>query len=157
MKRLLIILLLAATAAPAQSYQSTGNEGTVRFSGAHDAVPTDCGTTALPLKGEPAVISSENKRVFSAGLGSGTAGDEDIVPQTEELKERMMNDKGIMAIISALQNDPEMQVLLSDPAVLSAVQSGDIGTLMSNPAFLKLLNNPRVKEIEKSLAPGGRR
>jgi hypothetical protein len=152
MKRLLIILLLAATTAPAQGYPSTGNEGAVRFSGSHDVVPADFRDTALPPGGEPAAIPRENKRVFSAGLESGTVGDESIGTQTEELKERMMNDREIMALITALQNDPEMQVLLSDPAVLSAVQSGDIGTLMSNPAFLKLLDNPRVKGIAKSLA-----
>jgi len=63
----------------------------------------------------------------------------------------MMKDEGIMTLIRALQDDPEMQALLSNPAMMSAIQAGDIGTLMNNPSFLKFLNNPRVREIEKKV------
>ncbi len=74
-----------------------------------------------------------------------------IVPQVEGLKEQMLNDEGVMALISAMQGDPEMRSLLSDPAVVNAVQAGDVASLMANPAFLKILDDPRVKEIEKRL------
>jgi hypothetical protein len=154
MKRLLIILMLAATSANAQTYQLTGNEGTIRLSGSLDVVPADYRNTARPFEREPAVMTVENKGVFFAGLAANTGGNA-LAPQTEELKERMMNDKGIMSLISAMQNDPEMQELLGDPAVMNAIQSGDIGALISNPAFLKLLENPRVREIEKRLESGG--
>jgi hypothetical protein len=157
MKKILIVLILAATAANAQNYQSNDNGRAMRFSESLDAPSADFRVSTLPLRTEPAAITAENKRVFSAGLGSNMAANEAITSQTEDLKERMMNDKGIMSIISALQNDPEMQTLLSDPAIMSAVQSGDIGTLLGNPAFLKFLDNPRVREIEKSLQPGGAR
>ena len=56
-----------------------------------------------------------------------------------------------MEQIRALQNDPEMQALLSNPDVIRAVQSGDYSVLVTNPAFLRLLNNPRVKEIGKRM------
>jgi hypothetical protein len=34
---------------------------------------------------------------------------------------------------------------------MRAVQAGDINTLQNNPDFVKILNDPRVKEIEKKL------
>jgi hypothetical protein len=76
-------------------------------------------------------------------------------PNVEVLKERMMKDDEIMALIGALQNDPEMQALLADPAIQRALQAGDINVLANNPAFLKLLNNPRIREIENKMQQNG--
>jgi PAS domain-containing protein len=44
-----------------------------------------------------------------------------------------------------------MQALLSNPDIIRAVQSGDYSVLVTNPAFLRLLNNPRVQEIGKRM------
>jgi hypothetical protein len=54
-----------------------------------------------------------------------------------------------MALILSLQDDPEMQALLNDPALLEAVQAGDLSALTANPRFMKLLDNAKVKEIQK--------
>jgi hypothetical protein len=67
----------------------------------------------------------------------------------------MMNDEGIMELILSLQNDPDMQTILSDPSVMQAVQAGDTGALMNNSVFLKLINNPRVREIVKKMNASG--
>ena len=37
--------------------------------------------------------------------------------------------------------------ILEDPAVMNAVNSGDISALMANPQFLKLMNNSIVRDI----------
>jgi hypothetical protein len=73
--------------------------------------------------------------------------------QVQELQEKMLKDSDIMSLILALQNDPEMQALLSDPAVLNAVQTGDINALTNMPRFMQLLNNPRIQEIQKLVKP----
>lgn len=76
-----------------------------------------------------------------------------INEQVSGLQEKMMNDKEIMGLILALQNDPDMQELLKDPSVLNAVSDGDINTLTGNPRFMRLLENARVKEIQRRLEP----
>jgi hypothetical protein len=92
---------------------------------------------------------------LSASVGAaadgGTAGNSPDPAQVQKLQERMLGDEGIMALIMALQNDPDMQALLADPKVLEAVQSGDFGALLSNPRVKKLLDNPQLKEIGKRL------
>jgi hypothetical protein len=93
---------------------------------------------------ESSVVSTAEPRQSADDYGS-------VAPKVEELKERMLNDEGIMALIRAMQNDPEMQALLNDPAVLRAIQAMDINTLINNPTFMKMLNNPRVQEIEKRM------
>ncbi len=85
--------------------------------------------------------------------GSATAADNgspgSVTPQLQELQQKILGDEQNMALIMALQNDPGMQVLLSDSAVLDAVQAGDLGALMANPRFMKLLDNAKIKEIQK--------
>ena len=69
--------------------------------------------------------------------------------QVQELQQKMLTDEQTMALILSLQNDPEMQALLNDPALLEAVQAVDLSALTANPRFMKLLDNAKVKEIQK--------
>jgi hypothetical protein len=67
------------------------------------------------------------------------------------IQEKMMADKDIMALVYSLQNDPEMQEILNDPAVVKAVSEGDTDALLANPHFIQLLNNPHVREIQQRI------
>jgi hypothetical protein len=91
--------------------------------------------------------------IASSGMAAegGGAALSAVTPQVLDLQEKMLNDQGIVAMIKLLQDDPEIQALLSDPKVLEAAQAGDLGALLQNPRFMRALNNPRVKEIEKRL------
>lgn len=122
MKKAFLVLLLIATTAQAQTRQ--GMDVT--------------GSRPAPL-------------LVAAASGQSPAASSALPPEVEGLKEQMLGDEGIMKLIMALQSDPQMQALLNDPAVMNAIQSGDLGALLQNPAFLKLLDNPRVKEIEKMM------
>ncbi|ABQ24855.1 hypothetical protein [Geotalea uraniireducens] len=73
----------------------------------------------------------------------------DIDAQVQEIQGKLLNDEGIMALILSMQNDPEVQALLSDPAVVNAVAAGDVKALADNPRFMQLLNKPQVREIQK--------
>ncbi len=87
---------------------------------------------------------------FAAGE-SGRGGTGSVNQQVRDLQERMMSDQEIMSLILALSAEPEMQEILNDPAVLGAVNSGDIDSLAKNPRFMRLLENARVKEIQRRL------
>jgi hypothetical protein len=96
--------------------------------------------------------------VVLSGRGTASAeaaenGSGSVNGQVSELQEKMLKDTEIMGLIQALQNDPQMQELLEDPSVMSAVINGDIATLTGNPRFMHLLENARVKEIQKRLEP----
>jgi hypothetical protein len=93
------------------------------------------GILSIPLHAEP------------APAGGGPQGSES--GQVRELQEKMLGDDLAMALILSLKDDPEMQALLNDPAVVSAVQAGDLGALTANPRFMKLLDNAKVREIQK--------
>lgn len=76
----------------------------------------------------------------------------DVTSQTRSLQDKMMNDKEVMDKIHSLQNDPEFQKILEDPEIVRAVNSGDIAALMTNPNFMKLLNNRTVQDITNKVA-----
>lgn len=157
MKKLFLVLMLATTVAQAETYKWTDKEGTVHFSESLGEVPTNYQNSVQPLGVDTNVTNNKNKAVSTAEPRQSADDYGSVARNVEELKERMLNDEGIMALIRAMQNDPEMQALLSDPAILRAIQFMDIGTLINNSYFMKILNNPRVQEIEKRMQHGGMR
>lgn len=49
--------------------------------------------------------------------------------------------------VLSLQDDPQMQAILNDPATMRAIQSGDLGALMNDPKLRALLENPTVRGL----------
>ena len=68
--------------------------------------------------------------------------------KVQSLQESILSDQNIMALILSLQNDPDIQELLKDPAILNAINSGDFTTLMSNQKFIHIMQNPTIQEIQ---------
>jgi hypothetical protein len=54
-------------------------------------------------------------------------------------------------LIQSLQNDPEFKQLLEDPEFMKAVKAGDLAAISADPRFVKLMNNPTVREIQKKV------
>jgi hypothetical protein len=71
--------------------------------------------------------------------------------QIQRLQQTMLGDAAIMQLLTSLLNDPEIQTLLADPAILQAVQSQDFNTLMTHPKVQQLLLHPTVRDISKRL------
>jgi len=63
------------------------------------------------------------------------------------VKNRMQADPAIMKSIADLQNDPDFMDIITDPEIMSAINSGDVNALNSNPKFIKLMNNSKIKRI----------
>ncbi len=67
--------------------------------------------------------------------------------QIQKLQDRMLSDSQVMALIAALRDDPDLQVLLNDPSFMQAISARDINTLTNDPRFMKLFSNPLIKKI----------
>lgn len=66
----------------------------------------------------------------------------------QTLQKSITQDPQIMEMILTLQNDPDIQGLLQDPAIINALSAGDINTLMSSPEFIKILEHPTIQHIQ---------
>jgi hypothetical protein len=79
-----------------------------------------------------------------------------ILPTTvnntvQTLQNTIMRQPDLIEMIMTLQNDPDIQMALQDSKVMSAVMSGNINALIDNPAFQKILENPRVQAISREI------
>lgn len=80
----------------------------------------------------------------SPGKASGTGTDE-----IKSLRDAMMGDTEVMEMIAGMREDPDFQAVLEDPELMSAIQSGNISLLLSDPRFQRLLEKESVRNIEK--------
>jgi hypothetical protein len=66
----------------------------------------------------------------------------------QSLQSSISSDPGMMTNILQLQNDPDMQAVLSDPELMRAIQSFDLQALQNNPKIQKLMSNSTVQGIQ---------
>ncbi len=96
------------------------------------------------------LVQKRTDSVVKAPVQGGTD-NASVTANILELQKQMMGNEDIMKMIMSLQNDPEIQKLMSDPAFMNSVNSGDINAIMNDPRLQNILNNPTVKEIHKKV------
>ena len=70
------------------------------------------------------------------------------------MTQAIMNNDVLLQMVMALQNDPDVQAVLTDPELKKAIDAGDMASLLGNPAFLKLLENEQVRQIQQRVLSG---
>jgi hypothetical protein len=65
----------------------------------------------------------------------------------QSLQQQLLQSQKVMAMIQALQSDPEIQAVMSDPEILTAISSGDYAALMNHPKIMALTDNANLREI----------
>lgn len=68
------------------------------------------------------------------------------------MQQQLMTNQEIMALINSLQNDPQVQAILSDPELMQAIYAGNIEELLNNPKLKDLADNPTIKSITEKNA-----
>ena len=110
----------------------------------HDGVYT----LKSPSLGEFSVNAKQVQSISSSSMPTSQAGSAN--KNLNQLQSTLMANPETKNLITGLQNDPDMQAVLSDPELMKAIQSGDFKALANNPKFQKLMNNPRIKQISGS-------
>ena len=107
-------------------------------------------------------ISIEKSRIRSIRFGSGDTAAQsvstssptlDVATQIKTLAEAMEGDQSIMDKISSLSQDADVMRVMQDPAIMKAIEAGDIASLMSNDKFMQILNNPTIQAIVRKGSP----
>lgn len=65
----------------------------------------------------------------------------------DDLQQAFSQDPAALNDILSLQDDPLMQSILSDERTMQAVQSGNLGMLLSDPKIRALMNHPKIQEL----------
>lgn len=152
MKHFLLILLLLLVLAPVpvtagEVREIVLTDGTVMIG---EVVSFDNGvyTVRTDSLGSITIDESKIQAIRQHGGPAATAG---VNKEIRSLQERMIKDKEIMSMIESLRSDPDFLKALENPAIIKAVNEGDVGTLAANPEFLKLLQHSAVQDIKKKV------
>jgi hypothetical protein len=82
---------------------------------------------------------------------AGDAGSKSSSAAVGDLQKRMRSDPQMMNEIEALSSNPDVQAILNDPAILDALNRGDLVAVLTNPKVAKLTENPAVRDIARQL------
>lgn len=82
-----------------------------------------------------------------AAGGLGSLAPADLAGQLQATQQRLAADPQMLGMIMALQSDPQIRSVLTDPAFLALITSGNLEAIQGNPRFQELLQNPGVRAI----------
>ena len=105
-------------------------------------------TFKSPSLGEFSINAKQVQSISSSSMPTSQAGSANL--NINQLQSTLMAKPGTKKLITGLQNDPDMQAVLSDPEIMKSIQRGDYGALANNPKFQRLMNNPAIKQITGS-------
>jgi hypothetical protein len=83
----------------------------------------------------------------AASSDKAPAHDDAMTHEFQQLQSSLAQDPATMQSIMSLQSDPQIQAVVSDPAIMKAIQEGDFTSLLSNPKIQALENNEHVKQL----------
>ena len=86
----------------------------------------------------PNAVSSSNK---------SSAHDDATAHNIQQLQAGLAQDPATMQSIMSLQSDPQIQAILSDPAIVKAIQEGDYMSLLGNAKIQALESNEHLKQL----------
>lgn|GEM_PF-3627120 len=72
--------------------------------------------------------------------------------QLQQAQAVLTGNPETMKTITDLSADPAFRALLSDPATVAAISSGDIAKLKDDPKFNAIMQDPRMKELVGKVA-----
>ncbi len=103
----------------------------------------------LKIDGAKIVSIRSKTAVGKEPDGGISTGSQANAADIQAMQQSIMANEQIMAMIMGLQHDPEIQAILQDPEVMQAVNAGDMHALLSNPKFIRLMENAKIKDITK--------
>ncbi len=83
----------------------------------------------------------------SSTIGSPVGSTRGSPPELQTMQSRIMQSPNLLSMILGLQSDPDVQAVLADPEIMSALASGDYATLMNHPKIIALTSNAKVREV----------
>ena len=126
-----------------------------RIEGEIKSIDNGVYTVLSPSLGTVHVAQSNIVRIVYGGdvanaaapTGKPPARDDALTSDIQQLQTRLAQDPATMQSIMSLQNDPQIQAVLSDPAIMKAIQEGDYMSLLGNAKIQGLESNEHLKQL----------
>ena len=109
-------------------------------------VETDSLGTVRVRKQDIRTIDHSDSSTIGSPVGS-TRGSPPKQAELQTMQSRIMQSPNLLSRILGMQSDPDVQAVLADPEIMSALASGDYATLMNHPKIIALTSNTKVREV----------
>ena len=93
------------------------------------------------------VYSGDASNAAAGSSGKSSARDGALTHDIQQLQTSLAQDPSTMQSIMSLQSDPQIQAILSDPAIMKAIQEGDYMSLLGNAKIQALESNEHLKQL----------
>ena len=126
-----------------------------RIEGEIQSIDNGVYTVLSPSIGTVHVAQSNIARIVYSGDVSNAADssskssthDAALAEDIQQAQTRLAQDPATMQTIMSLQSDPQIQAILSDPAIVKAIQEGDYASLLGNAKIQALESDEHLKQL----------
>lgn len=125
-----------------------------RIEGEIQSIQNGVYTVLSPSIGTVHIAQSNIARIVYGGTAvkadssdQSRSADNDLTRDVQQLQTRLAQDPATMQSIMSLQSDPQIQAILSDPAIMKAIQEGDYMSLLGNAKIQALESNEHLKQL----------
>lgn len=146
----ILILLIASSSAYAGEVQQIKLKDGSVLHGEVISMKNGVYTLKSPSLGVFHVNANRVQSIASSGASAAQASSGKM--DLKQLKSTITSNPQNMKLINGLKDDTDVKAVLSDPKLMQALKNGDYTSLATNPKFLKLMNNPKIREIAGSVA-----
>ncbi|MGH8041906.1 MAG: hypothetical protein ACREPN_07680 [Rudaea sp.] len=115
--------------------------------GVYTVLSPSIGTVHVAQSNIVRIVYSGNVSNAAGSSGKSSARDDALTHNIQQLQTRLAQDPAAVQSIMSLQSDPQIQAILSDPAIVKAIQEGDYMSLLGNAKIQALENNEHLKQL----------
>jgi hypothetical protein len=115
--------------------------------GVYTVISPSLGTLHVAQSNIVRIVYSGDASNAASSSAKSPARDDAMSHDVQDLQTRLAQDPAAMQSIMSLQNDPQIQAVLSDPVIMKAVQEGDFMSLLTNPKIQALESNEHLKQL----------
>jgi hypothetical protein len=115
--------------------------------GVYTVLSPSIGTVHVAQSNIERIVYSGDVSNAAGSSGKSSARDDAVTSEVQQLQARLAQDPAAMQSIMSLQSDPQIQAILSDPAIVKAIQEGDYMSLLGNAKIQALESNANLKQL----------
>lgn len=115
--------------------------------GVYTVLSPSIGTVHIAQSNIVRIVYSGDVSNAAGSSGKSSARDDALTRDIQQAQARLAQDPAAMQSIMSLQSDPQIQAILSDPAITKAIQEGDFMSLLGNAKIQALESNEHLKQL----------
>jgi hypothetical protein len=115
--------------------------------GVYTVLSPSIGTVHVAQSNIVRIVYSGDVSNAAGSSGKSSARDDTLTRDIQQLQASLAQDPTAVQSIMDLQSDPQIQAVLSDPAIVKAIQEGDYTSLLANAKIQALESNEKLKQL----------